>query len=260
MKPIRPIPEQCTLDEPLGIPEEVVGLLEEIRTAVSQPAAHEAKLAEALRSVAMLLQAQRQDTEQLLSREARDVVRVGLFVDVANLALRSDDAPQLDYARLRNHVARNRRLVHARAYCPVHSEYTGRLQYQRAVAPVWGRGYKIITKPVKVFPDGSRKADLDMDLALDVVRRLHTMDVLALASGDGDFVPLVEYVQEQGVRVECYCYGEALSEDLRLAVDTFWDLHDYPDLHLPQSAALFPENPPTHTPSPQETKSTHSLS
>ncbi len=231
MRALSPIPESCVMDEHIGVPDEVLALIDEVRAAVTRPVAHEEKMAEALSAISVLLKSQQHNTDHLVRMESQHVLRVGLFVDVANLALRLEHIPQLDYQQLRQLVSRNRRLTYARAYCPVVPEYTGRLQDQRSVAPVWNRGFKVITKPTRVFPDGTRKADLDIDLAIDVVRCLGGIDVLALASGDSDFVPLVEFVQEQGVQVECYCYGETLGEELRLAADAVYDLHDYPELH-----------------------------
>lgn len=211
-------------------------LVEELREALRQPREVDLSITTALRDVVEALREQnaRLSEPPPPAEHAPGVLlRLGVFVDVANVANREGTTGyRIDYGRLLEYLSHNRRLVHARAYCPIISDYVGRIQYQRTVAPIWNKGYKIITKPIKTYPDGTRKADLDLTLAIDAIRRADTMDVMALVSGDGDFVPLVEYMQERGVRVECYCFGESMSEELRLAVDHFEDFHNLPQLHV----------------------------
>jgi uncharacterized LabA/DUF88 family protein len=57
------------------------------------------------------------------------------------------------------------------------------------------------------------------------------MDVLVLVSGDGDYVPLVDYVREKGVRVEVYSFVESLAKELRIAADQWYDLHSLKSVH-----------------------------
>ena len=165
-------------------------------------------------------------------RAAAGALRLGIFVDTANVSDRAHKNPTvLDYTRLKEHIIGDRRLVHARAYCAVYDNYGLPIEKQKTVEPVWDRGFDIVTKPVKVFADGSRKADLDLTLTIDIVRRLDSMDVLVLVSGDGDYVPLVDYVRERGVRVEVYSFVESLAKELRIAADQWYDLHSLKSVH-----------------------------
>jgi uncharacterized LabA/DUF88 family protein len=159
-------------------------------------------------------------------------LRLGIFVDTANVSDRAHKNPTvIDYSKLREHIVGDRRLVHARAYCAVYDNYDLRIEKQKTVEPLWERGFDIVTKPVKVFADGSRKADLDLTLTIDIVRRIETIDVLVLVSGDGDYVPLVDYVREKGVRVEVYSFVESLAKELRIAADQWYDLHTLKEVH-----------------------------
>ena len=66
-------------------------------------------------------------------------------------------------------------------------------------------GYKVVTKGVRVFKDAdgevSIKANVDIELAVDMLTIAERVDRVVLVSGDGDFVPLVERVASKGVRV-----------------------------------------------------------
>ncbi len=92
----------------------------------------------------------------------------------------------------------------------------------------WSRssneGFKIVTKPLKRFQDGSIKANVDIELALDVVAMTERLDVVCLVSGDGDFEKLVELVQGKGVRVEVVSFGSSTAGNLKQAADSFIDL------------------------------------
>lgn len=70
-------------------------------------------------------------------------------------------------------------------------------------------GYRVVRKPVRVMsPDEEdperpprMKADLDLELAIDMLTLADRVDRIVLVSGDGDFVPLVDAVAKRGVRV-----------------------------------------------------------
>ena len=63
-------------------------------------------------------------------------------------------------------------------------------------------GYMVVRKPLKVFAGGSIKADLDLELAIDMLSLVDRCDKYILCSGDGDFVPLVKAVAQRGVRIQ----------------------------------------------------------
>lgn len=151
--------------------------------------------------------------------------RVGVFVDAANIELAADrQRVQLDWGKILQLLTRDRQLVRAMAYSPVHDDPGVSIETQRFVEPFLDNGYKVVTKPLKRFQDGSIKANVDIELALDVVSMLDRLDVVCLVSGDGDFERLVELAQSKGVRVEVVGMGSSVASNLRKAADSFIDL------------------------------------
>jgi uncharacterized LabA/DUF88 family protein len=151
--------------------------------------------------------------------------RVGIFVDAANIELACDRLrARFDWKKILNILTLDRQLVRAIAYSPVHDDPGVSIETQRFVEPFLGGGFKVVTKPLKRFADGSIKANVDIELALDVVEMLDRLDIVVLASGDGDFVRLVEVVQSKGVRVEVVAVGSSTASNLKHAADQFIDL------------------------------------
>jgi len=151
--------------------------------------------------------------------------RVGVFVDVANVELGADRLrARIDWGKVLRMLTRDRQLVRAIAYAPVHDDPGVSRETQRFVEPFLDKGYKITTKPLKRFADGSVKANVDIELALDVVNMLDRLDVVCLVSGDGDFEPLVVAAQNRGVRVEVVSVGSSTASSLRQAADRHIDL------------------------------------
>lgn len=152
-------------------------------------------------------------------------LRVGIFVDAANVELASDRLrARFDWKKILNLLTHDRQLVRAIAYSPVHDDPGVSIETQRFVEPFLDKGYKVVTKPLKRFADGSIKANVDIELALDVLEMCDRLDVVVLISGDGDFQRLVEVVQSKGIRVEVVAVGSSTASNLRHAADHFMDL------------------------------------
>ena len=72
-----------------------------------------------------------------------------------------------------------------------------------------------------------KKGDWDVGLAIDAVRLAESLDAVVLVTGDGDFVPLVEYLKfNKGLQVEVMAFGRSASAKLKEATDNFTDLGD----------------------------------
>ncbi len=193
---------------------------------------------------AALLDALKEQTEQLsrlvqLQERAIDrlagngkagvgtMPRVGVFVDSANVELARDrtrGGRAIDWGLVLDRVTEGRRLVRAIAYSPVHDDPGVSRETQRFVEPFLGKGYKIVTKPLKRFADGSIKANVDIELALDVITMADRLDVAVLISGDGDFQHLVEVLQSRGIRVEVAGLGQSVAGTLKNAADQYIEL------------------------------------
>jgi uncharacterized LabA/DUF88 family protein len=151
--------------------------------------------------------------------------RVGVFIDTQNLY---HSAKNLYHARvnfgnvLKDSVA-GRRLVRARAYS-VTTESGEEKAFFEALGKV---GIEMITKDLQIFYGGAKKADWDVGLAVDAITAAPKLDTVVLVTGDGDFVPLVKYLQtHSGCQVEVVSFGRSSSAKLKEAADDFLDLDD----------------------------------
>jgi uncharacterized LabA/DUF88 family protein len=85
-------------------------------------------------------------------------------------------------------------------------------------------GIETKEREVQVFLGGAKKADWDVGMVVDAIRLSPKLDVVVLVSGDGDFIPLVEYLQNMGVQTEVMAFRETSSSKLVEEVDDFTDL------------------------------------
>lgn len=148
--------------------------------------------------------------------------RVGIFVDVQNMfyAAKHLYNSKLNFNKLLDSVARDRPLVRAIAYIV----QTPEIDQSNFLAMLRSNGYEIRAKELKQRPDGSSKGDWDMGLALDALAMCERLDVIAIVSGDGDFVDLVNFLKARGVRVEVYSFAYSTAEELRHAATEYFQM------------------------------------
>ena len=108
-------------------------------------------------------------------------------------------------------------------------------------------GIETKTKDLQIFSSGAKKADWDVGMAVDAIKMAPKLDVIVLATGDGDFVPLVEYVRAQGCQVEVISFGRSSSSRLIEATDDFLDMDEDPDTFLIGSRNTQKKHIPKHT-------------
>jgi uncharacterized LabA/DUF88 family protein len=156
--------------------------------------------------------------------------RLGIFVDVPNVVYAAERLRvRLDFGKVLAFIVRGRELVRASAYAPISDDPQANLETQRFVQPFVGLGYRIVTKPLKRYADGSMKANFDVELAIDVLTMSDRIDIVTLVSGDGDFRRLVDLVASKGVRVEVVAFGQSTAAELRAIADEYTDLSDHLD-------------------------------
>ena len=85
-------------------------------------------------------------------------------------------------------------------------------------------GIEMRVRDLQEFYDGQKKADWDVGIVIDAIRTAPGVDVVILCSGDGDFIPLVEYLKNQGKRVEVMAFDRTTSSALKEVADEFIDL------------------------------------
>jgi uncharacterized LabA/DUF88 family protein len=181
------------------------------------------------RQAAALREVQQSLESQRAGFEAPSVVarlpRCGIFVDVPNIIYTADRLrARIDFGKLLELLSQGRELVRASAYAPISDDPSQSLESQRFVQPFVDRGYKIVTKPLKRFADGSIKANFDVELAMDILTMADRLDVVCLVSGDGDFRRLIEIVESKGVRVEVVAFGQSTAAELKNMADEFIEL------------------------------------
>lgn len=93
-------------------------------------------------------------------------------------------------------------------------------------------GIETRVRDLQEFYGGAKKADWDVGIVIDAIRTAQALDVIVLCSGDGDFIPLVDYLKNQGKRVEIAAFGKTTSLKLKEAADEFIDLDLEPEKFL----------------------------
>jgi len=165
----------------------------------------------------------------------RPAQRVAVLIDTQNMyhsAKHLFDA-KLNFPAIVKAASTDRQLIRAIAY--VAKSKTGEeMAFFEALV---GGGIELRVKEVMEFSSGVKKADWDVGMAIDAVKLAEKVDVLILMTGDGDFVPCVEYLQAKGVLVEVVAFGSSTSSELRGACDLFMDIEDEPDQFLIRSGS-----------------------
>ncbi|MFA6161627.1 MAG: NYN domain-containing protein [Patescibacteria group bacterium] len=174
--------------------------------------------------------------------------RVAVLIDTQNMyhsAKHLYDA-KLNFPAIVQAATEDRQLVRAIAY--VAKSKTGdEMAFFEALV---GGGIELRVKDVLEFSSGVKKADWDVGMAIDAVKLAEKVDVMILMTGDGDFVPCVEYLQARGVIVEVVAFGPSTSSELRGACDLFMDIADDADQFLIRGGAQHRRpNMPTESPS-----------
>jgi len=156
--------------------------------------------------------------------------RVGVFIDTQNLyhSARNLYKARVNFGAVLKDAVAGRALVRAVAYV-ITTEAGDEKNFFEALEKL---GIETKTKDLQIFAGGSKKADWDVGLAVDAIKMSPRLDSVVIVSGDGDFVPLVEYLQSIGVQVEVVSFGKSTSGRLREAVDDFVDLSDNPKKYL----------------------------
>ena len=151
--------------------------------------------------------------------------RVGVFIDTQNLyhSAKNLYKAKVNFGAILKEGSANRKLVRALAYV-VTTETGEEAAFLDALENL---GIEIRSKELKVFYGGAKKADWDVGLTVDAIAASQKLDTVVLVTGDGDFVPLVKYLQlSSGCQVEAAAFGRSASSELKEAVDDFLDLDE----------------------------------
>jgi uncharacterized LabA/DUF88 family protein len=167
----------------------------------------------------------RQTTEasaEYAGHDRADRGRVVVFIDGASLFYAAMQMEiEIDYTRLLNRLIQGGRLIHAHFYTgvdPANDKQKGFLYWMQC------NGYRVVAKDITQSTIGSKKANLNVEIAVDMVRLAPYCDTMILVSGDGDLTCAFDFVTYQGVQTEVVGLRSMISEHLINVADYYTDL------------------------------------
>jgi len=148
--------------------------------------------------------------------------RVGVFIDTQNLyhSAKNLYKARVNFGNVVKDGVGGRALIRAIAYV-ITTESGEEKGFFEALEKL---GIETKTKDLQIFFGGAKKGDWDVGLTVDAVKMASKLDVVIIISGDGDFVPLIEYLQSLGCQAEVISFGKSSSGRLKEVADDFLDL------------------------------------
>jgi len=151
--------------------------------------------------------------------------RVGVLVDIQNMYYSAKVLykKKVDFKEILKAGVANRKLIRAIGYGIKTIEGLEKNFFEA----LQKSGYEVRTKDLQIFPGGAKKGDWDVGITVDAIKLAEHLDVIVLVTGDGDYIPLVEYLQNtKGCRVEVIAFTESTSAKLIEAADDFTNLSE----------------------------------
>jgi len=149
--------------------------------------------------------------------------RVGILVDVSNMYHSAKNLynRKVNFKEILVKAVADRKLIRATAYA-IRTETKEEQPFAEALEQ---QGFEVKMKDLQIFAGGAKKADWDVGIAIDAIKLADKLDVLIIVSGDGDYLPLVSYLQNnKGCLVEVMAFRKTCSSRLVEEADDFIDL------------------------------------
>ena len=146
-----------------------------------------------------------------------------MFIDVQNMYYSAKNlyGQKVNFGNIVKEAVAGRKLIRAIAYVVK----TESKEEQPFFEALYNLGIETREKDLQIFITGMKKADWDVGLTVDAIRLSQSLDAVVIVSGDGDYLPLVEYLQKSaGKQVEVVAFGDTVSAKLTEAADDFIDL------------------------------------
>jgi len=156
--------------------------------------------------------------------------RVGVFIDVQNMYYSAKNLfkQKVNFGTIVEDAVAERKLIRAIAYV-VRTETQDEQPFFDAL---YNLGIETREKDLQVYASGFKKADWDVGLAVDAIRLASSLDAIVIVSGDGDYLPLVEYLQSMGKQVEVVAFEKTASSKLLDQSDDFINLSEHAERYL----------------------------
>lgn len=151
--------------------------------------------------------------------------RVGVLVDVSNMyhSAKNLYKKKVNFKNVLDAAVANRKLIRSIAYV-VSTENEEEAPFFEALSQ---QGFEVKMKELQIFAGGTKKGDWDVGIAMDAIKLSKKLDVIVLVSGDGDYLPLMEYLQvNAGCLVEVVSFKQTTSSRLIEESDDFVNLSD----------------------------------
>ena len=152
--------------------------------------------------------------------------RVAVLVDVQNLYYSAKNLyrARINFKNLLKLVMHDRILVRAIAYV-INADESKENEFFEAVNTA---GFEIKEKKLQIFIDGAKKGDWDIGIAMDAIRLGNKVDSIILVTGDGDFKPVVNYLQQSlGCLVEVAAFKRTANNELISMADDFVNIEEH---------------------------------
>lgn len=156
--------------------------------------------------------------------------RIGVLIDVQNLyhSAKNLYGARVNFREILKLAVSGRNLIRAFAYV-VKTKTGEEKPFFEALIKL---GIETRVRDLQEFYDGMKKADWDVGITVDAIRIASSVDTIILVSGDGDFLQLIEYLKNQGKRVEIIAFGRSASSRLKETADEFIDIEENPEKYL----------------------------
>jgi len=149
--------------------------------------------------------------------------RVAVLVDVQNMyhSAKNIFRARVNFREVLKAAVGPRKLIRAVAYV-INTETPEEKSFFDALSK---SGFEVKMKDLQIFPGGMKKGDWDVGIAIDAIKYSSLVDAIVLVTGDGDFIPLVEYLKlNKGIQAEVIAFEKSASAKLIEVVDDFVDL------------------------------------
>lgn len=169
--------------------------------------------------------------------------RVGIFIDVQNLyhSAKNLYKSRVNFKELIKHLLGGRKLIRSVAYVvktAASDEANPASKGREAQQPegevaffdaLKQAGIELRVKDIQIYPGGAKKADWDVGMAVDAIRMAGFLDVVVLVTGDGDFLPLVDYLKwGMGTLVEVAAFSRTAKSEMKVQGDEFIAIEEIP--------------------------------
>lgn len=153
--------------------------------------------------------------------------RIAIFIDGSNLFYAASHLNiEVDYRRLLTTLVRGRRLLRAYFYTGVDPQN----EKQRGFLLWLNRhGHRVVSKELTYLPDGSRKANMHVEMAVDMMRIAEYCSTLTLLGGDGNLAYALQVLSQRGTCIEVVSLQSMTSDSLIDLADSYTDLADLRD-------------------------------